>query len=98
MPEPREIPPGKILLAEYGTFDDDERAVRTIHEKRTHDGTEYTLWSSSPGFETAGSVARWTNGYHACTWYDRSGARQGRHTKTLDEARQLLDRWTTAAA
>jgi hypothetical protein len=47
----------------------------------------------SAGFEPAGSVARWTNGYYAVRWYAPDGTRHGKQTKTLSEALELAQEW-----
>jgi hypothetical protein len=79
-PAPREIPPGKILLAECGDpAVSENRTIREIVEEAlprpgmsgrgSIHGNIRLVWSS-PGFEIAGSVMIWTNGYWA-VWYSR---------------------------
>ena len=94
-PAQREIPEGKILTAEYGTFDTDERAVRECLDEAWSDIVRSTvlLVQSSPGFEPAGSVARWTNGYYA-VWWDLAGTIHGRRYHDEDAARAHFARIT----
>jgi len=96
-PQPREIPAGKILLADYGTYDKSECSIRTNLATGTKNGRECTLYRNSPGFERAGSVARWTNGaYGVQFWMDNST--HGRMFSLTDEglakARELFAAWT----
>ena len=101
-PAPREIPAGKVLLAEYGSFAASERAiVETIaaaHASRLRAAVSL-LWSS-PGFEVAGSVARWTNGYWAIRWTSADGAIMGQRYPNNAEgeaqARAHFERLTSA--
>lgn len=94
MPETREIPAGRTLLAEYGDVAESDLArVETLETREVH-GREYRLIHSSPGFECAGSVMRWTNGYWGIR-FESGGAIQGRQFKTEEEARSLLSVWVT---
>ena len=96
-PEPREIPAGKILLAEYRELNDSNRAVVTILDKGPADGkyNMLVLYASTPGFEPAGSVARWTNGAYGVRYY-YNGAFYGQRYKPdevgLEKARAHFDR------
>ena len=78
-PAPREIPQGKVLLAEYGGFHASKRAiVQTVASAHsTKIRAAVSLVASSPGFEVAGSVARWTNRYFAVRWTNSDGAIMG---------------------
>jgi len=63
--------------------------VELIDEKpatrlRTYDGKVRLLWSS-PGYECAGSMMRWTNGGWRVNWHDSSYAIQGRRYLPNDE-------------
>ena len=87
-PAPREIPPGKMLMAECGDpAVAENRPIREIVEEApprpgmpgrgSIHGNIRLVWSS-PGFEVAGSVMIWTNGYWA-VWYSRvDGTHHGR--------------------
>jgi hypothetical protein len=92
-PAKREIPAGKVLLTE--DVDDSNRARVSVLEERTAAGRTYRLVRSSPGFEPAGSCARWTNGYFAIR-FEVGGAIHGRQFKTETEARALLETWARA--
>ena len=86
IPQPRDIPAGKILLAEYGTYPDSERSqVETIAKAfAAAVRAEVALQFATPGFECAGSCARWTNGYWAVRWH-QWGAIQGRRYSPTDQ-------------
>lgn len=110
-PAPREIPPGKILIVgpmERGWEEatKEHAIVELLAEappnKRLRPSVydnKVTLFWSSPGFEIGGSVLRWTNGYYAVHWRDRSYAIQGRRFRPDEEgeakAREQFRKWTT---
>jgi len=103
-PAPRELPPGKVLIAEYGSFAASELAiVETIAEAPSSRllAAVSLLWSS-PGFEVAGSVARWTNGYWAVRWTRSDGAVMGQRYRNNEEgeihARAHFERLTSTRA
>jgi hypothetical protein len=75
-------------LAEYGTFSADESAkVTQIDEAYSNKVRAMVRFvESSAGYEPAGSVARWTDGYYAVRWTDYSGAIQGRRYRDRYEA------------
>jgi hypothetical protein len=86
-PAPREIPPSKILIKECGDPAVSKNlAIRQIIDeappragrpgRSTIRGTICLLWSS-PGFEIAGSVMVWTNGYWAVSYVRTDGTRHG---------------------
>ena len=97
-PSPREIPAGKVMLSEYGPEIRSEMAVVELIDKKWSDRPGIKAFVklewSSPGWECAGSCARWTNGYWAVRYEDRNGCRQGRCMKSEDEARALFAKWT----
>src|SRR5690348_7658146 len=95
-PAAREIPAGKILLAEYGELNETNKAQVTILDTVEGDRKTYSLIHSTPGFESAGSCARWTNGYYAVRIKQRDGSIGGRCFKTLHEAQAMLDKWVQA--
>ena len=88
-PAPREIPRGKVLLADPLRDQAEiaanrarlhliaEAAPGALLKHSIYDGKVRLVWSS-PGWEIAGSMMRWTNGFWAVWWLDRSYARQGR--------------------
>ncbi len=91
-PSTREIPAGKILLAECGDVDETNRAQTEILERVLVGNRCYLLVHSSPGFELAGSCMRWTNGYYAVRFM-ATNAWHGRQFKTEQEAREMLEVW-----
>ena len=84
-------------ITEYGNVTDENRSRRTILEDCVgSDGRRYALVHRTPGYECAGSMARWTNESWAVeTWID--GTRHGQRFKNESEARALFDRWSTNA-
>jgi hypothetical protein len=86
-PEPREIPAGKVLLAEYAEVNESNSARTEVMASGKHArlGMEVKLIYSTPGFEPAGSCARWTNGYWAVR-FQLEGATHGQRYKPADEA------------
>lgn len=92
-PQTRTIPAGKILLAEYGEVNDADKARVTILERNLVAGREYLLVHSTPGFESAGSCMRWTNGFYGVRFHS-NGAINGRQFKTEQEARDMMRLWT----
>lgn len=84
----RDIPPGKVLLAEYGEItDDDPRPEVTVLDERWCKTlrTQVRLIAATAGWAIAGSVLRWDNGYFAIR-YTFDGAIHGRRFKTFEEA------------
>lgn len=82
----RDIPPGKVLLAEYGQATG-ERPIQTILDTRTAwDGQRAVhLVAVTAGWAIAGSMLRWDNGYYAVRW-KIDGATHGSRYKTFEEA------------
>jgi hypothetical protein len=82
-PQPRDIPPGKVLIGEAGSADVRGNLAK-VETLATAKGAvpfmrslDVMLQWSSPGYEIAGSCCRWTNGYWAVRW-QRDGATHGR--------------------
>ena len=97
-PAPRDIPAGKVLLCEYRDARREDMAiVETLASKHSDQpairGTVTLLWSS-PGWECAGSMLRWTNGYYGVRFTAKDGAIHGRRFQSEDEARKLFATWT----
>ncbi len=98
-PEPREIPAGKILIAEYGSAEAKQRAVvekiaaapPRAGLQRSWFGDEIMLVWSSPGFQPAGSCMTWTNGFWAVWFHQPDGTRHGRRY-TPDAAGEAVAR------
>lgn len=92
----REIPAGKVLIAEYGQIPDDAPRARPIvldsgTSKQT--GRAVRLEAIPAGWALAGSMLRWDNGCYAVA-FEMGGARHGRRFKGFDEALALFEKWT----
>lgn len=83
----RTIPPGKVLLAEYGDISaDDPRPIETILDRKHCWGsTPVRLVAITAGWAIAGSVLRWDNGCFAVR-YEIDGAQHGSCYSNFDEA------------
>ena len=99
-PAPRDIPAGKVLLSEYRDARREDMAVVETKDTRysTHPAIRSTVrlvWSS-PGWECAGSMMRWTNGFYGVLYTASDGATHGRRFLYEDEdkARSLFTEWT----
>lgn len=84
-------------LAEAGTVPDTLRSVEKTVEARNAKGKTYWLTQATAGYEPAGAMLRWTDGYWAVTFRD-GGASNGRRFRPDGEgesqARLLFDTWT----
>lgn len=74
----KEIPAGKVLLAEYGQIGEDEpRPIETILDEKLGWGrTKVRLVAKTAGWAIAGSVLRWDNGRYGVYW-EMDNARHG---------------------
>jgi len=83
----REIPAGKVLLAEYGQLTPtDRRAGYEVIDAKTGWGRhQVKLVACTAGWAIAGSVLRWDNGYYAVRW-QIDGATHGSRYASFDEA------------
>ena len=74
----RAVPPGKVLLAEYGEISaDDPRPIETVLDTKLGWGrTPVRLVAITAGWAIAGSMLRWDNGCFA-VHYEIDGARHG---------------------
>jgi hypothetical protein len=85
-------------IAECGSQPGAPVSLRAVVEARAgKDGREYRLEQASEGYESAGSMMRWTDGYWAVS-FDFEGARHGRRFKEEADARTLFDQWAPPAA
>jgi hypothetical protein len=82
-------------IAEYGAIRGQALAQRTVlgtafnpRLRRT-----YTLTQVDAGWEPAGSMARWTDGYYSVT-FELDGSRNGRRFTTQQEAVETFLRWS----
>jgi len=83
----RVIPPGKVLLAEYGDISaDDPRAIETVLDVKVGWGrTPVRLVAITAGWAIAGSVLRWDNGCFA-VYYEIDRAQHGSRYADFDDA------------
>lgn len=81
----REIPPGKVMIADR--LDSSERrAKREVLDVKTGWGrARVELVAIHAGWAIAGSVMRWDNGTYAVQW-ESGGAIHGRRYRTFEEA------------
>lgn len=95
---------GMIKIAEYRDIEGQPRAERKVLETASMRIGYSSLTAPlelarvSAGWECAGSVARWTDGYWSVRWADDRGAFQGRmfNLETGEvEARALFVKWTS---
>lgn len=89
----RVIPPGKVLVAEYGDVSADEpRATETVLDTKLGWGrTTVRLVAVTAGWAIAGSMLRWDNGCFAVR-YEIDNATHGSRYATFDEALGHFDR------
>lgn len=69
-PAPIDFPKGKVLTCDSPASGAHavKRLIQAGSSPRTGQAVEM-IWSS-PGFEPAGSICRWTNGYYSCRTHD----------------------------
>ena len=92
----RDIPAGKVLLAEYGQLGpNDPRPVHTVLDTKTGWGrTDVRLVAITAGWAIAGSCARWDNGCYAVLW-EVDGARHGTRYRDFESALAHFNRIPT---
>lgn len=96
-PEPKEIPDGKILVAHPGAVDADQYSRMTVLDEVAKGRKTYTtLYHRAPGYDAAGSMARWTNGGFGVRTDDGSGSYGGARFNTAEEAVARFNLWTSA--
>lgn len=82
----REIPPGKVLIADRLPADA-RRARREILDVKTGWGTvRVELVATHAGWAIAGSAMRWDNGTYGVRWENRDGCSFGARYRTFPEA------------
>lgn len=93
----REIPAGKVLLAEPGALSADEpRAIPfPIASAEHHEfpGRIIELVGIPAGWAPAGSIMRWFNGCYAVR-FKIDGSRHSRRFRDHASARELFNKWT----
>ena len=57
---------------------------------------EYTLNHHTPGFECAGSMARWNNNEVWSVLFEMDGATHGRRFLKKEDAEELFKKWANA--
>lgn len=87
----REIPPGKVLIADRLDADAPRARPVVIDTRTAWGGTRVELVACPAGWAIAGSVMRWDNGWYG-TRYEHGGASHGRRFRTFDEALDLFNR------
>lgn len=83
----REIPAGKVLLAECRSLSPaDRRVKREVIKSRIGWGrTKVTLEARYAGWNIAGSMMRWDNGSYAVAW-EVNGTLHSRAYRNFDDA------------
>lgn len=89
----RDIPAGKVLVAEYRDIGPDERRpIETVLDTKTGWGrTPVRLVARTAGWAIAGSMLRWDNGSYAVLW-EIDGSRHGSRYRDFDSALQHFNR------
>lgn len=88
--------------AEYRDIKGQPMAARVVVDTKPASRLKATveLATVAAGWECAGSMARWTDGYWSVRWRDTGGSYQGRRFELTDigeqEARALFTRLTVA--
>jgi len=80
-------------IAEYGQIENAPRSRRTVVQVVGR----YTLRHGTAGYETAGSMARWTAEYWAVVVV-LDGAEHGHRFRTAEEACACLRKWSERTA
>ena len=88
----REIPAGKVLLAEYRDVNEGfaKREVLDTKFAGFKNKTEYKLVACFAGWAIAGSCLRWDNGSFGVV-FEMDNSKHGRHYKTYEEAKTAFD-------
>lgn len=76
-------------VVEYGDIPDGMLSQRTILSQRENDERRWTLTHHLPGYECAGSMARWTDERWSVL-FPHGGATHGRSFLSEDKAREYL--------
>ena len=81
------------MIAEIAETKGKPWSKRTVLERHTRNGRTYELVHKSPGWETAGSMARMRDTECWSVLFMFDGAVHEQAFKTREEATTLLDRW-----
>ncbi len=89
----RDIPAGKVLVAEYGQIADTEPRARpiTLKRRKAWGRTDVDLVACPAGWAIAGSMLRWDNGWYGIR-YEAGGAIHGRRFRTIGEAVEVFNK------
>lgn len=92
----REIPEGKVLVAEYGQIGEDApMPVETVLDEKLGWGrTPVKLVARTAGWAIAGSMLRWDNGRYGVYW-EMDGARHGSGYTEFEDAEKHFNRIPT---
>lgn len=82
-------------IVEYGTYTDADRSTVTRIDSAVFDRREYVLKHHTPGFECAGSCARYNGNEVWSVTFQSAGATHGRRFLKESDARDLFAKWTT---
>lgn len=93
------VPAGKVRLAEYGDVSRDDMAPREVLRETRRGADTYRLYVVGPGWEFAGSVLRWTDGYYGAQAVygrqpDTTHGRKSRVATALQDMTALYESWT----
>lgn len=85
----RAIPPGKVLLAEYGSVPAADPWARPVvlDTGRSHLGPTIRLEAIPAGWACAGAMARWDNGCFAVAFNTPEGTRHSTRFRAFEDAR-----------
>lgn len=81
-------------IAEYRDAPSAQFSKVTILDKASNERREYVLSHHTPGFELAGSMARWNDHEVWSVTFESDGATHGRRFLNKGEAQDLFDKWT----
>lgn len=82
----REIPPGKVMLADRMPVGESFGKREVLDVKTGWGKTRVELVATHAGWALAGSVIRWDNGTYGVRWESREGTTHGARYRTFDEA------------
>ena len=81
-------------IAEYRDAPSDKFSKVTTLDSAVNGRREYSLKHHTPGFECAGSMARWSGHEMWSVTFYMDGATHGRRFLNKGEAQDLFDKWT----
>jgi hypothetical protein len=88
----REIPAGKVLLADRLSAEDRRRKDEVLETKIARTGHTMTLQARHAGWACAGSMMRWDNGNFAVAYECRDGTTGSRAFHSYEEAKAAFDK------